>query len=190
MLRPFVAHLSQRLIGELIGKVGFCRPSSVCLSVRRRHSLNIFSSETRGPIEAKFHMEPPRDGGMKVCSNCSSHMTKMAAMPIYGKNFWKIFTGTKRLMTLKFGMQHWVLEYYQVCSNDDPELTLTYFTARSNLVPYAFVWEKGKVKDFSETIVYDLKLTTDDGSDKNFLSTSKLCLLGAVYPLPRTICMC
>ena len=25
---------------------------------------------------------------------------------------------------------------------DDPELTLTYFTARSNLIPYAFVWEK------------------------------------------------
>ena len=62
-------------------------------------------------------------------------------------------------MTLKLGMQHWVLEYYQVCSNDDPGLTLTYFTARSNLVPYAFVWEKGKTMDFSETIVvYDVKV--------------------------------
>ena len=61
-------------------------------------------------------------------------------------------------MTLKLGMQHWV-EYYQVCSNDDPELTLTYFTARSNLVPYAFVWEKGKTMDFSETVVvYDVKV--------------------------------
>ena len=28
-------------------------------------------------------------------------------------------------MTLKLGMQRWMLEYYQVCSNDDPELTLT-----------------------------------------------------------------
>ena len=56
-------------------------------------------------------------------------------------------------MTLKLGMQYWVLKYYQVCSNDDSELTLTYFTARSNLVPYAFVWEKGKTMDFSETIV-------------------------------------
>ena len=36
-------------------------------------------------------------------------------------------------MTLKLGMQHWVLEYYQVCSNNDAGLTLTYFTARSNL---------------------------------------------------------
>ena len=87
-------------------------------------------------------------------------------------------------MTLKLGMQHRVLEYYQVCSNDDPGLTLTYFTARSYLVPYAFVWEKGK--DFSETIVvYDLTLATDDRSNKKFLLTSKLCPLGAVCPLPR-----
>ena len=62
-------------------------------------------------------------------------------------------------MTLKLGMHHWVLEYYQVCSNDDPRLTLTYFTARSNLVPNTFVWEKGKTMDFSGTIVvYDVKV--------------------------------
>ena len=85
-------------------------------------------------------------------------------------------------MTLKLGMQHRVHEYYQVCSNDDPGLTLTYFTARSNLVPYAFVWEKGKTIDFSETnVVYDLKQATDDRSDKKFLFTSKFCSLGAVY---------
>ena len=89
-------------------------------------------------------------------------------------------------MTLKLGMQHEVLEYYQVYSNDYPGLTLTYFTARWNLVPYAFVWEKGKTMDFSETIVvYDLKLATDDRSDKKFLLTSKLCPLGAVCPLPQ-----
>ena len=75
---------------------------------------------------------------------------------------------------------------FKVYINDDPGLTLTYFTARSNLVPYAFVWEKGKTMDFSETIVvYDLKLATDDLSDKKFLFTSKLCPLGAVCSLPR-----
>ena len=89
-------------------------------------------------------------------------------------------------MILKLGMQHRVLKYYQVCSNDNPGLTLTYFTARSNLAPYAFVWEKGKTIDFSETIVvYDLKLATDDRSDKKFLLTSKLCPLRDVCPLPR-----
>ena len=56
-------------------------------------------------------------------------------------------------MTLKVCMQHWVLKCYQICSNDDPGLTLTYFTARSNLGPYAFVWEKVKTMDFAETIV-------------------------------------
>ena len=45
-----------------------------------------------------------------------------------------------------------------VCSNDDPAVTLTYFTARSNLVIYVFQWEKVKTVDFSETIAaIDLK---------------------------------
>ena len=89
-------------------------------------------------------------------------------------------------MILKLGMQHRGLKLYKVYINSDPGLTLTYFTARSNLVPYAFVWEKGKTMDFSETIViYDLKLATDDRSDKTFLLTSKLCPLGAVCTLPR-----
>ena len=89
-------------------------------------------------------------------------------------------------MTLKLGKQHCVVEYYQVCSNDDPELTLTYFTARSNLVHYAFVWEKGKTRIFQKLLSsYDLKLATDDRSDKKFQLISKLCSLGAVYPLPR-----
>ena len=56
-------------------------------------------------------------------------------------------------------LRHWVLKYFHVYSNNDHGLTLTYFTARSNLVPYAFVWEKGKTMDFSETIVvYDIKV--------------------------------
>ena len=33
-------------------------------------------------------------------------------------------------MTLNIGLQDWVLEYYQVCSNEDPGMTLTYFKAR------------------------------------------------------------
>ena len=96
-------------------------------------------------------------------------------------------------MTLKHGMQHWVLEYYQFCSNNDPGLTLTYFTARQMLVPYAFVLEKGKTMDFSETIVvYDLKLATDDRSDrdKKFLLTSKLCPVGDCVPPAQRLYTC
>ena len=63
-------------------------------------------------------------------------------------------------MTLKVCMQHRVLECYQVCSNDDPGLTLTYFTARSDMLPYAFVWEKVNTMDCLETIVvYDVKVS-------------------------------
>ena len=50
---------------------------------------NFFFLETAKPIEAKFHVEPPWDGGTKVCSNCPDHMINMAAMPIYGKNLKK-----------------------------------------------------------------------------------------------------
>ena len=97
------------------------------------------------------------------------------------------FSETKRPMILNLGMHHQVLEYYQVCSNNDSGLTLTYFTARSNLVPYTFVWEIGKTMFFSETIVVgDLKLATDDWSEKKFLLTSKFCPLWLyARPLPR-----
>ena len=37
-------------------------------------------------IKAKFYVAPPLEGGTKVCINGPGHMTKMAAMPIYGKN--------------------------------------------------------------------------------------------------------
>ena len=62
-------------------------------------------------------------------------------------------------MTLKVSMQHRVLKYYQMCSNNDYVLILIYFMARSNLFPYSFIWEKGKTMDFSENVlVYDIKV--------------------------------
>ena len=45
-------------------------------------------------------------------------------------------------MILKLGMYHWGLKLYKVYINDDPGLTLTYFTARSNWVTCTFEWEK------------------------------------------------
>ena len=67
------------------------------------------------------------------------HIHIWAVTFIYGKNASKIFfSGTKK--------GQW--PYGLVCSigafgpNDEPKLTLTYFTARSNLVSYSFIWEK------------------------------------------------
>ena len=121
-------------------------------------------------------MESPWDGGTKVCSNGPGHMTKMAAMPIYGKNLKKSSSPEPK------GGWPWNLVCSIGCSN-----TAKFVQMKTlGLVPYAFVWEKGKTMDFSETIViYDLKLATDDLSDKKILFTSKLCPLGAVCSLPR-----
>ena len=92
-------------------------------SIRCPPFSKIFS-KTAWPIKAKFHMEPQWDGGTKVCLRGLGH----------GKNPSKIFfSRTKRPMTLWIGMLHWGLEPIIVCSNDDPRLTLTCFTARSNL---------------------------------------------------------
>ena len=103
-----LAHLSRRLIGELIvypwSGVRW-RPSSVRPSVRRRpQCLNIFS-ETARPIKAKFYVEPPWVGGTKFCSRHLGHMTKMAATPIFCKNPSKIFfSRTGRPIFTKLGM--------------------------------------------------------------------------------------
>ena len=54
--------------------------------------------------KAKFYVEPPWEGGTKVYINSPGHMTKMAAMPIYGKNPSKIFTRTGGPIFTKLGM--------------------------------------------------------------------------------------
>ena len=56
----------------------------VCVYVCVSTFSIIVSCETTGLIEAKIHVEPPWDGGTKVCSNGPGHM--MATMPTYGKN--------------------------------------------------------------------------------------------------------
>ena len=71
---------------------------------------------------------------MKICYHDPGHMTKMAAMPIYGKNPLKIFfSRTGGLIFTKRGMYHRGFLPIIVYINDDPGVTLTYFKARSNL---------------------------------------------------------
>ena len=67
-------------------------------------------------------------------------MTKTAAMPINVKNLLKSTSLEPKV--LKLGKQHWGLKVYTFYVNDDPRLTLTYFTARSNLVTDVFEWRK------------------------------------------------
>ena len=81
-----LAHLSQRLIGELIVYPCSGVRHRRCRCCRRPPFSNVFSSETAWQIKAKFYVELPWEGGTKVYINGPGHMTKMAATPIYGKN--------------------------------------------------------------------------------------------------------
>ena len=64
---------------------------------------------------------------MKIHDHDAGHMTKMATTPIYGKNLSKIFVSeTGKPISTKLVMKHLGLRPIIVCSNDDPELTLTF----------------------------------------------------------------
>ena len=82
-------------------------------------------------------MERPSERGTKICSRHLSHMPKMAAMPIYGKNPSKIFfSGTGGRISTNSGIHVASgTPAHHSLFNDDPGVTLTYFTARLNLVP-------------------------------------------------------
>ena len=86
-----LAHLSRRLIGELIVYQWSGVHRLRLPSVVRPQCSNIFFLQTAWQIKTKFYVEPPWVGGTKFCSRHLGHMTKMAATPIYGKNPSKIF---------------------------------------------------------------------------------------------------
>ena len=75
--RLLLTHLSQRLIGELI--------VYPCSGVVRSH----FQTSSLKPLgqSKPNYAEPPWEGGTKVYINGPGHMTKMAAMLIYGMKF-------------------------------------------------------------------------------------------------------
>ena len=74
-------------------------------------------------------------------------MTKMATMPLYGKNTSKIFfSETNRQISMKLSVKHLRLKYYNVYINHDPVMTLTQFMPRSVWVTHAFEWEKKLLK--------------------------------------------
>ena len=58
-------------------------------------------------------------------------MTKMAAMPIYGKNLKKSSSPEPEVL---YDLETWHVASRTQALQSDPGLTLTYFMARSNLV--------------------------------------------------------
>ena len=76
---------------------------------------------------------------MKIHQHDGGHLTKMAAMSIYGKNTLKIFfSGTTGPILRKFCMKHQIPKPFIIYANYEPVLTLTDLIARSN---FAFAWE-------------------------------------------------
>ena len=68
--------------------------------------------------------------------NNLGHMTKMAAMPISGKTPSNIFfSETNRLISMKLGVKHPWLKYYNVYINPDPVMTLTMFLQGQHGLP-------------------------------------------------------
>ena len=62
-----------------------------CLTFVEGHSdLYFQTSAAKPPIEDKFHVELSWVVRMKVCSKSPGHVTKMATMPVYGKNPLKV----------------------------------------------------------------------------------------------------
>ena len=85
---------------------------------------------------------------MKNHQHLAGHMTKMAAMPINGKNTLRtFFPGTTGQILMKLCMKHQRHKPFIICANYDPWLTLTYFTARSNFATKAFTWESVTIMD-------------------------------------------
>ena len=53
---------------------------------------------------------------------------------------------------MKLGMKHQRFKLNIFCSNDNPVLISTYFTARSNFATSAFIWENVTMMDTLEII--------------------------------------
>ena len=69
---------------------------------------------------------------MKICLYNVGHMTRLFPRPYMVINLKIFFFGTNGPIYMNFGMLHrgpWPIIF---CSNYDPGITLTYFTARSN----------------------------------------------------------
>ena len=92
----------------------------------RNHSAN----------QSQILCEASLESGNKIYISCPGHMTKMAAMPIYDKTFKNLILQNNKSYDLRVWHVASGTLTYKVYVNDDPGLTLNYFTTGSILVTY------------------------------------------------------
>ena len=99
------------------------------------HNIQTSSSlKPLGQSKPNFKRIICRKGVINVYINNPGHMTKMAAIAIYGKNPSKIFfSRTGGSISKKLGMKHRWLKYYNVHINHDPVMTMTFFYGKVNI---------------------------------------------------------
>ena len=74
--------------------------SAKLLILESHQYIKTVFSQTIGPIELKFQVKTPYDKLAKIYIKYFGHMTKMTAMPIYGKNPLKIFLQNQKVSDL------------------------------------------------------------------------------------------
>ena len=134
--RSFLAHLSQ---GSFWWAYRISRPpSSITVVV-----LTLKTSSPQKPLgqsKSNFIWRFYGIGERKFAQMVLVTWPRWPPCPYMIKTLKIFFSGTKGWWPWNLGVHHRVFEYYQVCSNDDPGLTMTYFTARSNLVKKVKQW--------------------------------------------------
>ena len=84
--------------------------------------------------EVKVIHWPPRSLKFNICTLLCIRNRQASWSQISCEALKNLLLWNKKTDDLGTWYEHWVFE----CSNDDSGLTLTYFMARSNFVPYAF----------------------------------------------------
>ena len=79
-------------------------------------------------------------------------MTKMAAIPIYGKNLKNLLLWNLKTNDLETWFEASDVRVLSSLFIWWPWVDLDLFYGKVKFGPYAFVWENGKTMDFSETI--------------------------------------
>ena len=106
---------------------------SVRPSVNCHTTFSKTFSKIAWSIEAKFYVEPSREGATYDYINVPGNMTKKACQYMV-KTFKILLLRTLFPMILKLGMEYGGSQSLQNILNNDSGLTVTHFTARLNLV--------------------------------------------------------